>query len=202
MLSVWNPILSQGKETRPLNCWLTSCLTLHQIHSLTWHMACTAQEDEKSYLYFPSWRVTEVMPVWCADHSTCGHSTQWSVFFQIQKTKEYCQHHPLVLQCPGPSPSQDWQMFPSKEMVFFSFLPNDAYVLILKCKWLRMHPGDTLHIKNRSYQEWVLPEPPPPDLCPIPSTPPTSPTPRSLQWKGWRGRLSLLLVPSPPSSWP
>ena len=50
MLSVWNPILSQGKETRPLNCWMTSCLTLHQIHSLTWHMACTAQEDKRNRL--------------------------------------------------------------------------------------------------------------------------------------------------------
>ena len=127
--------------------------------------------QEKSYLCFPSWRVTGEMPVWCADHSTCGHSVQWSVFFQIQKTKEYCQHHPTGLQCPGPPHphSHDWQMFPGREMVSFSFLPNDAYVLILKCKLLRMHPGDTLHIKNRSYQEWVLPEPPPPDLSPLPS---------------------------------
>lgn len=82
MLSVWNPILSQGRETRPLNCWMTSCLTLHQIHSLTWHMARTALKDKRNCISaFPpgvSWKRSQ-QGVWPFNGSRI--SAPWSVFF-------------------------------------------------------------------------------------------------------------------------
>lgn len=165
MLSVWNPILSQGKETRPLSCWMTSCLTLHQTHSLTWHMACTAREDKRNYVCLSSWCVMGEMPAWRADHRACGHSLRAGprhkvLCFSKYKGQTVKATPPWwTTRCPL---AKQWCLC---YLMSFSSLQNNVSALSSEWKLLRMHPGEPLHVKNRSYPEWVLP------VSPLPQKP-------------------------------
>lgn len=167
MLSVWNPILSQGKETRPLSCGMTSCLTLHQIHSLTWHMVCTAQEDKRNYVSaFPHgvwWGRCQLGGLTTGRVAICCRqdlSTRFCVFPNT-KDKPIKPHHPGGPQCPGFTPRTTRSPLAKKwclcDPMSFSSLQNNVSALNMEGKLLRMHPGEPLHIKNRSYLEWTLP---------------------------------------------
>lgn len=167
MLSVWNPILSQGKETRPLSCWMTSCLTLHQIHSLTWHMACTAQEDKRNYVSaFPHgmwWGRCQLGGLTTGRVAVCCGQDLITRFCVFPNTKDTLikPHHPGGPQCPGFAPRTTRCSLAKKwclcDPMSFSSSQNNVSALNSEWKLLRMHPGKPLHIKNRSYPEWTLP---------------------------------------------
>lgn len=148
--------------------WMVSCLTLHQIHSWTWHMASPTQED-RGMIAFP--------------HSTLGKRGQLgglttgrvairyrqdvgTTFWVFPSTKDrwLSQHHHAGLWRTR-LPPMTMRCFLADEMV--PLLP--VFLLFAKCcccvhfryDFVKDAPGDPVHIGNMSYQKWMLPEPPP-----------------------------------------
>ena len=198
MLSVWNPILSQGKETRPLNCWMTSCLTLHQIRSLTWHMACTAQENKRNCI---SALPCGVLQRRCQSGCWPQHVWPFSVMVCISPNTEDKEMSPAPgcwTSVPRASPPPGRGDVPGQR--------NDIFLLFAKwCSCLKMKVVENAPWWSTPHREqvlsrvgiaWSLSL----KFCSNPHLPQhplsASLTLGSFQWEGWTGRLSLLFVPS------
>lgn len=123
--------------------------------------------QEKLYLCFSSGRVLEEMPAWCADHRVCGHSKQARHRHHVlccskdkrQTNKANTALMDIGAQGPPPLPPPPMIMTCSlaKKWCLSLLCKNNISVLISEYKFLSMQLSDPLHLRNRSYEEWIWP---------------------------------------------